>query len=76
MGITPTMPFRWHAGGMSFKLYTDKQGSSEEYEDASYTFNEAGFLVIHEPDGRRITLSAGAWYSLEEPPPDKEKHVW
>jgi hypothetical protein len=61
---------------MAFKLVTDKQGSSVQYTDASYTFNAAGLLVIHHADGRRTTLSAGAWYSIEEPPPGEDKHVW
>lgn len=61
---------------MTFKIVTDKQGTYVEYEDASYSYNEAGFLVIHHGDGRRTTLSAVAWYRVEEPAPDKDKHVW
>jgi hypothetical protein len=60
---------------MSFKVVTDKQGTYDEYEDASYTYNEAGFLVIHHADGRRTTLSAVAWYRIEEPAPGTDKRV-
>jgi len=69
-------PEACHCPEMTFKVVTDKQGTSVEYKDASYTYNEAGFLVIHHADGRRTTLSAVAWYRIEEPPPDKDKHVW
>jgi hypothetical protein len=66
-----------HACEMAFKIVTDKQGSSVDYADASYSFNAAGFLVIHHADGSRTTLSAVAWYRIEEPPPGEEnKHVW
>jgi len=62
---------------MAFKIVTDKQGTSVQYVDASYTFNASGFLVIHHADGRRTTLSAVAWHSIEEDPPgDENTHVW
>ena len=62
---------------MAFKIITDKQGTSVEYADASYTFNSAGFLVIHHADGRRTTLSALAWLRIEEEPPGEgNKPVW
>jgi hypothetical protein len=61
---------------MAFKLVTDKQGTAVEYLDASYTFNPAGFLIIHHADGRRTTLSAVAWYRIEESPPAEAEHVW
>lgn len=62
---------------MAFKIVTDRQGSAVEYADASYTFNPAGFLVIHHADGRRTTLSAVAWLRIEEESPGEEnKHVW
>jgi hypothetical protein len=62
---------------MGFKIITDKQGTAVEYTDATYTFNPAGFLVVHHPDGRRTTLSAVAWWSIEEEPAGEENpHVW
>ena len=62
---------------MAFSIVTDKQGTSVEYTDASYTFNPSGFLVIHHADGRRTTLSAAAWLRIEEKAPQEgDKHVW
>jgi hypothetical protein len=62
---------------MAFKLITDAQETAVEYDDASYTFNSAGFLVIHHADGSRTTLSAVAWFRIEEEPPgESNQPVW
>jgi hypothetical protein len=52
---------------MAFRLITDSDGSYTNYgDDAKYTFNVHGLLVI-EDQGRRMTYSPFAWHCIDEP---------
>ncbi len=55
---------------MGFRLHLASGHNDYDDDDATYTFNEAGLLVIHLPHGRRLTYAAGAWTVVEEPDED------
>lgn len=56
---------------MAFKLYTDKEGSYDSYGDeADYTFNNAGLLVVNDGEGKRITFAPNVWHHLEDAMPE------
>jgi hypothetical protein len=59
---------------MGFRLYT--QSSVETFDDeAAYSFNEAGLLVVHLGGGKgRLTYSSHTWTVVEEP--DKSGEYW
>jgi hypothetical protein len=53
---------------MAFTLH-DERGSVTEFGDrASYSFNQAGFLVVVNDDGTLLTFSPHAWHHLEDVP--------
>jgi hypothetical protein len=52
---------------MAFRLHT-QSGVETFGEEASYSFNEAGLLVVHLGGGKgRLTYSAQTWRVVEEP---------
>jgi hypothetical protein len=52
---------------MEFRVH-NAAGYDSYGEDATYTFNEAGLLVVHlGRDGGRLTYSPQAWTAVEEP---------
>ncbi len=51
---------------MAFRLH-DNSGYQDFDDGATYTFNEAGLLVIHlSNNGSRLTYSPHAWNLVEE----------
>jgi hypothetical protein len=54
---------------MAFTL-VDASGTNRiEFGDkASYSFNQAGFLVVVTEDGTRLTYAHGAWHHIEDTP--------
>ena len=51
---------------MTFTLRTTD--NDETFGDqARYTFNKAGLLVVRPGDGRQITYSPSAWVDIDEP---------
>ena len=49
---------------MGFRLVIGPDAADEEYdEDASFTFNPHGLLVI-ESEGQRTTFAPGSWQRL------------
>jgi hypothetical protein len=67
----------WQAGVMAFKLFTDKQGTSTDYGDeASYTFNNAGLLVVDDGQGLRLTFSPNVWHHIEDDMPQGGMNVF
>ena len=54
---------------MAFLIYESSDGSATEYGDrASYSFNQAGFLVVVNDDGTRLTYAHPAWHHIEDRP--------
>lgn len=53
---------------MSFRLQTP-EGVEHFDNDASYSFNSAGMLVIRDGKGRQVILSPVAWNRIEEAEP-------
>ena len=52
---------------MGFKVHK-ASGYDDFGKDATYSFNEAGLLVVHlGRDGGRLTYSPQAWTVVEEP---------
>jgi hypothetical protein len=59
---------------MAFVLVEAPDGTRVEFGDrASYSFNQAGFLVVVTDDGKRLTYAHGAWHHLEDTP---KSSVW
>lgn len=59
---------------MAFVLIEAPDGNRVEFGDrASYSFNQAGFLVVVTDDGKRLTYAHGAWHHLEDTP---KSSVW
>ena len=55
---------------MGFRIH-GASGYEEFDKDATYTFNEAGLLVVHlGRGGGRLTYSPEAWRLVEEPGDD------
>jgi hypothetical protein len=53
---------------MTFRVSTASSGHQNFDDTASYTFNEAGLLVIHlGVNAGRLTYSPQAWMVVEEP---------
>ena len=53
---------------MAFTL-VEASGDHLEFGDrASYSFNQAGFLVVVTDDGTRKTYAHAAWHHLEDRP--------
>jgi len=60
--------------GMAFVLIEAPSGASVEFGDrASYSFNQAGFLVVVNDEGMRLTYAPGAWHHIEDTP---KSGVW
>ena len=60
----------------NFMVFTDVEGSYDNYADGStYTFNEAGLLVVTRPDRERITYSPGGWTKLVDTAPEAKVRV-
>ncbi len=58
-----------HPERMAFVVYESEGGAPIQFGDrASYSFNQAGFLVIVNDDGTRLTYSHGAWHHVEDRP--------
>lgn len=58
-----------HPERMAFVVYESAGGAPIEFGDrASYSFNQAGFLVIVNDDGTRLTYSHTAWHHVEDRP--------
>jgi hypothetical protein len=54
---------------MSFQLVLADGVERIEFGDrASYSFNQAGFLVVIQDDGMRLTYTHSAWHHLEDTP--------
>lgn len=54
---------------MTFLIYENTSDAPTEYGDrASYSFNQAGLLVVVADDGRRLTFSPAAWHHIEDRP--------
>jgi hypothetical protein len=54
---------------MAFLVYENAGDSPVEYGDrASYSFNQAGYLVVVNDDGTRLTYSPSAWHHIEDRP--------
>ena len=54
---------------MAFTLVESPDGRRVEFDDrATYSFNQAGFLVVVTAEGVRMTYSPGAWHHLEDTP--------
>ncbi|HET7736084.1 MAG TPA: hypothetical protein VFK52_08935 [Nocardioidaceae bacterium] len=54
---------------MAFTLVESAGGNRIEFGDrASYSFNQAGFLVVLSDDGVRLTYAHGAWHHIEDVP--------
>ena len=54
---------------MTFVLVDAADGNTREFGDrASYSFNQAGFLVVITEDGTRLTYAHHAWHHLEDVP--------
>jgi len=54
---------------MAFTLVETPSGERVEFGDrASYSFNQAGFLVVVSEDGTRFTYAHTAWHHLEDHP--------
>jgi hypothetical protein len=54
---------------MAFQLHIDSDGATTEFGDkASYSFNQAGYLVVVTDDGTRLTYSPHAWHHIEDVP--------
>jgi hypothetical protein len=54
---------------MTFVLVEAPDGNPREFGDqASYSFNQAGFLVVVTDDGARLTYAHGAWHHVEDRP--------
>ncbi len=54
---------------MAFTLFEADGGTRVEFGDrASYSFNQAGFLVVVTDDGHRLTYSPVAWHHVEDTP--------
>jgi hypothetical protein len=54
---------------MAFIVYESASGAPTEFGDrASYSFNQAGFLVVVDDDGTRLTFSHTAWHHIEDRP--------
>jgi hypothetical protein len=52
---------------MAFRLYKDHQGSVEDFTDqASYRFNDSGFLIIDMGDNVKRVYSPTGWTYIEE----------
>ena len=54
---------------MAFYVYESSGDAPTEYGDrASYSFNQAGLLVVVTDDGTRLTFSPSAWHHIEDRP--------
>ncbi len=54
---------------MAFLVYQASDPTPTEYGDrASYSFNQAGYLVVVTEDGTRRTYSPHAWHHIEDKP--------
>jgi hypothetical protein len=54
---------------MAFLVYGSADGAPTEYGDrASYSFNQAGYLVVVMEDGTRHTFAPHAWHHIEDRP--------
>ncbi len=54
---------------MAFLVFDSADGAATEYGDrASYSFNQAGYLVVVLEDGTRVTFSPHAWHHIEDRP--------
>ena len=54
---------------MAFTLVEAPSGNRVEFGvRASYSFNQAGFLVVLTDEGVRLTYAHGAWHHLEDVP--------
>ena len=59
---------------MAFRVYGN-DGDYRDFDDeATYTFNDAGLLVVTD-DEARVTYAPGAWYQVEQPLPGKRLPV-
>jgi hypothetical protein len=60
---------------MKFKVH-NPSGYESFSDEATYSFNEAGLLVLHlGSDGGRLTYSSAAWTVVEEPNQDGDYHL-
>lgn len=54
---------------MAFDLHEDAVGSISRFGDrASYSFNQAGLLVVVTDEGKRLTFAPHAWHHIEDQP--------
>jgi hypothetical protein len=54
---------------MAFTLVDSSGANRTEFGDkASYSFNQAGFLVVVTDVGVRMTYAHGAWHHIEDTP--------
>lgn len=54
---------------MAFTLVQVPGDAPVQFGDgASYSFNQAGFLVIVTETGSRVTYAHGAWHHIEDVP--------
>jgi len=53
---------------VAFTLVTSSGDSLQFGDRASYSFNQAGFLVVVTDEGTRLTYAHGAWHHVEDTP--------
>jgi hypothetical protein len=54
---------------MAFLVYDSAHAAPTEYGDrATYSFNQAGLLVVVTEDGTRRTFAPHAWHHIEDRP--------
>jgi hypothetical protein len=58
---------------MAFTLVTSAGDNLQFGDRASYSFNQAGFLVVVNDEGMRLTYAHGAWHHVEDTP---KGNVW
>lgn len=61
---------------MTFSLYDMDKSETQFGGAATYSFNDAGLLVVQTDDGRQFTYSPHAWsYIVEDTPKPPESWV-